>query len=88
MYSDPKPHTYIVVQAKAVWQLFNYAENLATMRGRTLLRVNLDETAVCLHPGQGKGAIFVTKGVTARWLWSTRPEVEATLLHDTHWHCV
>ena len=62
VFQPPSPLRLFVVQAKAVWQLFNYAENLATMRGRTLLRVNLDETAVCLHPGQGKGAIFVTKG--------------------------
>ena len=37
---------------------------LATARGKALLRINIDETAVCLHPGSGKGAVFVTK----RWL--------------------
>ena len=30
-------------------------------RGRTVLRVNLDETAVCLYPGQTSGAVFVSR---------------------------
>lgn len=48
-------------QANSVWQLFNYAEWLAECKGRWLLKLNLDETAVCLHPGAGKGAVFLSK---------------------------
>ena len=51
-------------QAATVWQWFNYAETLAASRGKTLLRINIDETSVCLHPGVGKGAVFVTR----KWL--------------------
>jgi hypothetical protein len=51
-------------QATSAWQWYNHAEVLAAARGKTLLRINVDETAVCLHPGSGKGAVFVTK----RWL--------------------
>lgn len=54
-------HTNYRSEAGSAWQLFNFAEQEATRRGRRLLRVNLDETAVCLHPGRGKGNIFVTK---------------------------
>jgi hypothetical protein len=53
-----------VTQATSVWQWYSSAEALAAARGKTLLRINIDETAVCLHPGNGKGAIFVTK----KWL--------------------
>jgi hypothetical protein len=52
------------VQATSVWQWYNHAEALATSRGKVLLRINLDETSVCLHPGGCKGAVFVTK----KWL--------------------
>ena len=48
-------------EAFACWQFFNYAEAEAGRRGRTLLRINLDETAVCLYPGRGRGAVFLTK---------------------------
>ena len=54
-------HTNYRSEAGSAWQLFNFAEQEATRRGRRLLRVNLDETAVCLHPGRGKGNIFVSK---------------------------
>lgn len=48
-------------QANSVWQLFNYAEWLAESSGRTLFRMNLDETAICLYPGDGKGTVFIQK---------------------------
>jgi len=47
-----------------VWQWYNHAEALATARGKTLIRINIDETSVCLHPGCGRGAVFVTR----KWL--------------------
>lgn len=34
---------------------------MAAARGRRILRVNLDETAVRLYPGSSKGAVFVSK---------------------------
>ena len=48
-------------QATSLWRQTNYAETLAASRGRTLVRLNLDETAVCLFPGRGKGAVFLTR---------------------------
>lgn len=47
-----------------MWQWYNHAEALALARGKTLLRINIDETSVCLHPGCGRGAVFVTQ----KWL--------------------
>ena len=41
--------------------MFNYAEWLAECKGRTLFRMNLDETAICLYPGIARGAVFVSK---------------------------
>ena len=42
----------LFAEAMPVWQLFNSAA--ATLSaGRTLLRINLDETAVCLYQGGG-----------------------------------
>lgn len=35
-------------------------EALAGARSRRLLRLNLDETSLCLHPGRCKGAVFVS----------------------------
>lgn len=49
-----------LAEATAVWQWFNHAEHLAASKGLTILRVNLDETAVCLFPGSTSGAIFVS----------------------------
>lgn len=48
-------------QANSLWRQTNYAETLAASRGRALVRVNLDETAVCLFPGRAKGAVFLTR---------------------------
>ena len=48
-------------KASSVWQLFNYAEWLAECKGRVLLRINLDESALCLYPGVGKGAVFLSR---------------------------
>ena len=46
-------------QARCSWQVYNYAEALAAARGRRVVRVNVDETAVCLFPGAGRGNLFV-----------------------------
>ena len=47
-------------KATAAWQWWNYLET-RTPPGTSLLRINLDETAVCLHQGGRSGNIFVTK---------------------------
>ena len=47
-------------KANATWQWWNYLQS-RTPPGKCLLRVNLDETAVCLHQGGGRGSLFVTK---------------------------
>ena len=51
-------------KAAAVWQWYNYTDALAAARGKTLLRINIDETSVCLHPGGGRGAVFASR----KWL--------------------
>jgi len=51
----------VCAQARIAWQMLNYAEATAAAHGRRLLRLNLDETSVCLHPGRRRGAIFLTK---------------------------
>ena len=48
-------------EARATWQCYNHAEQRAAAQGRWILRVNLDETAVCLFPGGGKGAVLISK---------------------------
>lgn len=47
-------------KATAAWQWWNYLETKAAP-GTSLLRINMDETAVCLHQGGRSGSIFVTK---------------------------
>ena len=51
----PTPH-----KAFAAWQWFNYLE-ARVPPGKKLLRVNFDETAVCLFQGKGKGNMFIAK---------------------------
>jgi hypothetical protein len=55
-YYSPKRSS----QAYAVWQWWNYIETQVPVT-KTLLRVNLDETSVCLFQGGRAGAIFCTK---------------------------
>jgi hypothetical protein len=47
---------------------------VAASRGLTVLRVNLDETSVCLYPGSARGSVFVSRkrmrdgnGRVAKW---------------------
>ena len=47
-------------KAIATWQWFNYVEGQVPV-GKTMLRVNLDETAVCLFQGGARGTIFASK---------------------------
>ena len=44
-------------QANAFWQWWNFAESRAPA-GKSLLRINMDETAVCLFQGNAKGTVF------------------------------
>ena len=62
------------VKATAAWQLFNYAQGEATARGRNVL--------VCLYPGRGRGAVFVSKDMLRSGLRTARPSLEASLQHD------
>ena len=47
-------------QASAAWRWWNYVESRAPA-GKTILRVNLDETSVCLYQGAVKGTVFWRK---------------------------
>lgn len=43
-----------------MWQWWNYVLS-EVPNGKAVLRVNLDETSICLFQGAGKGAVFVQK---------------------------
>ena len=59
-------------QAAVMWQWYNHLERMAPP-AKKLLRINLDETAVCLHPEAGKGNVFVTtRPVYRLQRWKTR----------------
>jgi hypothetical protein len=47
-------------QATAVWQWLNY-DCAQIPAGKTPLRINLDETAICLYQGEAKGTVFASK---------------------------
>ena len=47
-------------QASAVWQWWNHACSWA-LEGQAVLRVNMDETSVCLCQGDAKGTVVATK---------------------------
>ena len=48
------------VKAYASWQWFNHVES-SLPAGRRILRINVDETAICLFQGGGRGNVFVNK---------------------------
>jgi len=48
----------------AAWQWYNHLE-ASVPPGKTALRINWDETAICLHQGDKKGNIFLCKGHNA-----------------------
>ena len=47
-------------QARAAWQWWSYCRSQIPP-AKTALRVNMDETAICLFQGGGRGNIFVSK---------------------------
>ena len=47
-------------EARACWQWWNYL-HAKTPDGKSLLRINLDETAICLFEGDVKGTVFASK---------------------------
>ena len=49
------------LKAEAVWQWHNHLESKVE-GGRRLVRINLDETALCLFQDDKKGNVFVRKG--------------------------
>lgn len=48
------------MEAFAAWQWWNYLLS-EVPSGKAVLRINLDETSICLFQGAGKGAVFVDK---------------------------
>lgn len=48
------------MQAVAAWQWFNHLASRVPAQ-RSLLRINIDETSVCLFQGTGKGTVFHSK---------------------------
>ena len=47
-------------EASAVWQWWNYAASRVP-QGKEVLRINMDETSVCLFQSSAKGNVFCTK---------------------------
>jgi hypothetical protein len=59
-------------KAMLMWQWYNFVE-CSVPPARQVLRINLDETAVCLHPDTGKGNVFITTRPVYRvQRWKTR----------------
>ena len=75
-------HCTRIAQATSLWRQTNYADTCATSRGLDLIRVNLDETAVCLFPGRGKGAVFLSRADIAAGAGQKGGKVETTELYD------
>ena len=50
----------VIWQACAAWQWYNYAESQVPS-GKLPLRINLDETSICLFQGDVKGTVFVSR---------------------------
>ena len=46
-------------QAFAAWRWWNHYEMLE--QRKTLLRINMDESSICLHQGDGKGTIVLDR---------------------------
>ena len=55
-----RPILFFLAQAGAVWHWWNFAVSRVPA-GKRVLRLNLDETSVCLFPGTAKGTIMVKK---------------------------
>ena len=57
---DPNHKLFLNLQAFAAWQWWNYC-SAQVPAGKTILRINMDETSICLFQGDGKGTVFVDK---------------------------
>lgn len=49
-----------VSEARSCWQWWNYL-HAQRPDGKAILRINLDETAICLFDGDAKGTVFASK---------------------------
>ena len=58
------PWIFFDCEAEAAWQWHNHLESQVEV-GKKLLRINLDETALCLCQDDQKGNVFLTKGHNA-----------------------
>ena len=61
-------------QAFAVWQWYNYAASRVPA-GKEPLRINLDETSLCLFQGDAKGTVLFRKKKKA---WTKHASVDET----------
>ena len=50
------PHP--LLQAYTYWNWYNYLERRAASLGRRVLRINCDESPVCVYQGSGRGNVF------------------------------
>lgn len=68
------------VKAVAAWQWYNYScAGVAASAG--VLRINFDETAICLFQGAGRGNVFVRKSPAAMVQNVTRGRTRTYLTH-------
>ena len=60
-YTHKRTHTHIAcLKAAATLQWWNYLESQVPT-GKTPLRINFDETSICLFQGGGKGTVFMSR---------------------------
>ena len=70
-------------EATAVWQWSNHSRS-RTQAGRQTLCINIDETAICLFQGHGKGNLFCSKKTqnVSRWVQRVHLTLVAFLCED------
>ena len=55
---------FFVCEASAAWKWYNHLEN--AFAPKPLLRINVDESSICLHQSGGKGTVFAPRDTTQR----------------------
>ena len=61
-------------QAAAVWQWWSFLKGQVPA-GKTILRVNVDETSVCLFQGTAKGTVMARGNAFMHWFACKAPGV-------------
>ena len=75
--------TFVLTQARAVWQWYNYAAE-AVRGNKIVLNINFDETSVAYYYGEGKGYVLVNakdKSAKEAVTHAARGEMRGAMTH-------